>query len=297
VADITAKLDTILKSAGYTTGTVGERLTALNHAPDQLYPNTDEGRTALIASLNAGIATMVGRLPKAFNDIPSEKLEIRRVPPEIQDGASNGYYYSAALDGSRPAIYWINLKSVGDWPKYSLPALTYHEGIPGHHLQGGYSRAGGALPMYLKDYFISSYGEGWALYAEQLADELGAYSPIERAGYLQSFLFRAARLVIDTGLHHYKWSREKATDYMVQTVGFARPRSQREVERYCTLIGQACSYKMGHTAWVAARAKAQAALGDKFTLPWFHDILKEGAMPLFMLEKRIDERVQERLKV
>ncbi|OYW16513.1 MAG: Tat pathway signal protein [Novosphingobium sp. 12-64-8] len=296
VADISAQLDAILKGAGYTTGTVGERLTALNHAPDQLYPETDEGRTALIASLNAGMAAMAGRLPRAFNDAPSEPLEIRRVPPEIQDGASNGYYYSAALDGSRPAIYWINLKSVGDWPKYSLPALTYHEGIPGHHLQGGYSRAGGALPMYLKDYFISSYGEGWALYAEQLADELGAFTAIERAGYLQSFLFRAARLVIDTGLHHYKWSREKATDYMVQTVGFARPRSQREVERYCTLIGQACSYKMGHTAWVAARTKAQAALGDKFTLPWFHDILKEGAMPLFMLEKRIDERVKERLK-
>jgi len=164
-------------------------------------------------------------------------------------------------------------------------------------LQLSYAGTSNDVPLLLRTLFISAYGEGWALYAEQLADELGAYSPIERAGYLQSFLFRAARLVIDTGLHHYKWSREKATDYMVQTVGFARPRSQREVERYCTLIGQACSYKMGHTAWVAARAKAQAALGDKFTLPWFHDILKEGAMPLFMLEKRIDERVQERLKV
>ena len=296
VADISGQLDTILKSAGYTTGSVGERLTALNHSPDQLYPDTDAGRVALIASLNAGIASMAGKLPQAFSDIPHEPLEIRRVPPEIQDGASNGYYYSPALDGSRPAIYWINLKTVGDWPKYSLPSLTYHEGIPGHHLQGGYTRQSAALPMLLRDYFISAYGEGWALYAEQMADELGGYNGIERAGYLQSFLFRAARLVIDTGLHHYKWSREQATDYMVRTVGFARPRSQREVERYCTMMGQACSYKMGHTAWVRARAKAQAALGDKFTLPWFHDVLKEGAMPLFMLEQRIEARTQAALK-
>ena len=296
VAEISAQIDAILKGAGLANGTVGERLTALNHASDQLYPDTDEGRTALIASLNAGIAGMESKLPKAFSDIPHERLEIRRVPPEIQNGAPNGYYYSAALDGSRPAIYWINLKSVADWPKYSLPSLTYHEGIPGHHLQGGYSRQAGSLPMLLRDYFISAYGEGWALYAEQLADELGGYNGLERAGYLQSFLFRAVRLVVDTGLNHYRWSREKATDYMVRTVGFPRPRSQREIERYCTMIGQACSYKMGHTAWVRARAKAEAALGAKFSLPWFHDVLKEGAMPLFMLEKRIEERTAQALK-
>ncbi|WP_421838607.1 DUF885 domain-containing protein [Novosphingobium sp.] len=295
VADITGKLDAILRGAGYTKGTVGERLTALNHAPDQLYPDSDAGRADLIASLNAGIATMAKKLPQAFANYPSEPLEIRRVPVEIQDGASNGYYYSASLDGSRPAIYWINLKSVGDWPRYSLPSLTYHEGIPGHHLQGGYAQKGGALPLYLKDYFLSAHGEGWALYAEQLADELGGYSALERAGYLQSFLFRAARLVVDTGIHHYRWSREKATAYMVATTGFAQARSQREVERYCVLIGQACSYKIGHTAWVAARTKAQAALGDKFSLPWFHGILEEGTMPLFMLEKRIEERTAERL--
>jgi uncharacterized protein (DUF885 family) len=149
--------------------------------------------------------------------------------------------------------------------------------------------------MLLKNSFISAYGEGWALYAEQLEDELGGYSGLERAGYLQSYLFRAARLVIDTGIHHYRWSREKAADYMVETVGFARPRSLREVERYCTMIGQACSYKMGHTAWVKARQRAQAALGDGFTLPWFHAILAEGVMPLSMLDKRVDERIAERL--
>ncbi|NML94238.1 DUF885 domain-containing protein [Novosphingobium olei] len=296
VADITAQLDAILTKAGYTTGNVGERLTALNHASDQLYPNTDAGRAELIKDLNAGVAAMQGRLPRAFSDIPHEKLEIRRVPVEIQDGAPNGYYYSATLDGSRPAIYWINLKSTADWPRYSLPALTYHEGIPGHHLQGGYSRTEKSLPMMLKDFFLSAYGEGWALYAEQLSDELGGYSGIERAGYLQSFLFRAARLVVDTGLNHYKWSREKATDYLVATVGFPRARAQREIERYCASIGQACSYKIGHTAWVRARKKAETALGDKFSLPWFHEVLKEGVMPLSMLEARIEQRTAERLR-
>lgn len=295
VADISSQIDAILKGAGMTQGTVAERLTVLNKQSEQLYADTDEGRNALIASLNAGMADMAERLPRAFADIPKQPLEIRRVPVEIQDGASNGYYNSATLDGSRPAIYWINLKSVGDWPKYSLPALTYHEGIPGHHLQGSYAQLAGDLPMILRSNFISSYGEGWALYAEQLADELGAYKGLERAGYLQSFLFRAARLVVDTGIHHKRWTREQATDYMVATTGFARPRSQREVERYCVLIGQACSYKIGHTAWVKNRAKAQAALGNKFSLQWFHEILKEGVMPLSMLEARIDERVKERL--
>ena len=295
VADITGKIDTILTAAGMTSGTVGERLTVLNHQSDQLFADSDAGRKALIDSLNLGIADMMQRLPQAFADIPARPLEIRRVPMEIQDGASNGYYQSATLDGSRPAIYWINLKSVGDWPKYSLPALTYHEGVPGHHLQGGYAQTSGELPMILRNNFISSYGEGWALYAEQLADELGAYKGLERAGYLQSFLFRASRLVIDTGLHHKRWTREQAIDYMVATTGFARARSQREVERYCTLIGQACSYKIGHTAWIRNRAKAQAALGDKFSLQWFHEVLKDGVMPLSMLEARIDQRVKERL--
>lgn len=295
VADISAQLDAILKAAGLTQGSVGERLTALNKQSDQLYANDDAGRKELIDSLNAGVAAMWGRLPKAFGNVPRQPLEIRRVPVDIQDGASNGYYNRASLDGSRPAIYWINLKDVGDWPKYSLPALTFHEGTPGHHLQGSYAQLAGDLPMLLRNNFISSYGEGWALYAEQLADELGAYQGIERAGYLQSFLFRAARLVVDTGLHHKRWSREQATDYMVATTGFARPRCQREVERYCTQIGQACSYKIGHMAWVRNRQKAQAALGDKFSLPWFHEVLKEGVMPLSMLEARIDERIRERL--
>jgi uncharacterized protein (DUF885 family) len=292
VAEISAQLDVLLKAAGYTQGTVGERLAALNKDPQQLYPNTDEGRAELIAGLNSGVKDMMGRLPRAFATLPNQPLEIRRVPPEIQDGASNGYYRRATLDGSRPAIYFINLKSTGDWPKYSLPALTNHEGVPGHHLQISLAQTSGDLPMIRKISFYSAYGEGWALYAEQLADELGGYQGIERAGYLQSYLFRATRLVVDTGLNSKRWSREKAIDYMVATTGFPRARAQREIERYCASIGQACSYKIGHIAWTRARARAQAILGDKFDLKQFHEVLKEGAMPLTILERRIVERAE-----
>nr|WP_294847759.1 DUF885 family protein [uncultured Sphingomonas sp.] len=296
VAEISAALDTILKGAGLSAGSVGERLDQLNRRPDQLYPATDEGRAALIESLNVGVKDMYARLPAAFSKLPTQPLEIRRVPVEIQDGASNGYYNRAALDGSRPAIYFINLKDVGDWPKYSLPALTYHEGVPGHHLQISLAQESTDIPTLRKLGFFSAYSEGWALYAEQLADELGGYTGIEKAGYLQSFLFRATRLVVDTGLHSKGWSREKATDYMVATTGFARPRVQREVERYCTMIGQACSYKVGHMAWVRAREEAQKALGAKFDLKQFHDVLKEGAMPLTILQKRIRDRTAAQLK-
>ncbi|MDB5712476.1 MAG: hypothetical protein JWL96_4546 [Sphingomonas bacterium] len=292
VAEISAQIDTILTSQGYSGGTVGERLAKLNVAPDQVYPNTAAGRAELIAGLNSGIKAMYEKLPLAFATVPTQPLEIRAVPVEIQDGASNGYYNRASLDGSRPAIYFINLKDVGDWPKYSLPSLTYHEGVPGHHLQISLAQESKDIPTLRKVGFFSAYSEGWALYAEQLGDELHAYaSPLERAGYLQSFLFRATRLVVDTGIHAKQWSREKATDYMVATTGFARPRTQREVERYCTQAGQACSYKIGHMAWTRARAKAQAALGERFDLKAFHEILKEGAMPLTILERRIDERI------
>lgn len=293
VAEISAQLDAILKGAGRTSGSVGERLAALNVDPSQLYADSAEGRTALLAQLNRDVEAMKAKLPQAFATIPDAPLEIRAVPVEIQDGASNGYYNRAALDGSRPAIYFINLKDMGDWPKYGLPTLTYHEGVPGHHLQISTAQAAGDVPMLRKTAFLSAYTEGWALYAEQLADELGGYAtPLDRAGFLQSFLFRAARLVVDTGIHAKKWSREKATDYMVQTTGFARPRCQREVERYCTQPGQATSYKVGHGVWTKARAQAQAAQGKSFDLKQFHAILEEGAMPLSMLEKRVAERAR-----
>jgi uncharacterized protein (DUF885 family) len=295
VAEISAQIDTILKSQGFTQGSVGERLAVLNKDPKQLYPDSDAGRAELIAGLNGDVKDMYARLPQAFATLPTAPLEIRAVPVEIQDGASNGYYRRASLDGTRPAIYFINLKDLGDWPKFTLPTLSYHEGVPGHHLQISIMQESKDIPTLRKLGFFSAYSEGWALYAEQVADELGVYrdDPLGRAGFLQSFLFRAARLVVDTGLHTKRWSREQATDYMVQTTGFARPRSQREVERYCTQIGQACSYKVGHTAWARARAEAQRTLGDRFDLKQFHEVLRDGAMPLSILERRIRERTAE----
>ena len=287
VAEISSELDGILRKAGLTQGTVGERLNALNKRKDQVFANTDKGRAELLASIKANMAALHSKLPQAFATVPNNPLEVRRVPPEIQDGASNGYYYPAALDGSRPAIYWINLKDTADWPKYSLPSLTYHEGEPGHHLHQTLVQQDKDLPDLLKNYFISSYGEGWALYSEIIAEEMGGYKGVEKAGALQSWLFRAARLVVDTGLHAKKWSREQATDYFVSTVAFTRPRSQREIERYCVLVGQACSYKIGQNEWVRLRKLAESELGNRFDVRQFHEILKEGVMPLDMLDKRV----------
>lgn len=291
VADLSARLDSVLREAGLTRGSIGARLAELNKRPDQLYANTDEGRAALMESLNASLGKIRKLLPRAFNDIPDDPLEIRRVPPEIEKGAPNGYYYPATLDGSRPGIYWINLRDTHNWPKYGLPDLTYHEGIPGHHLQISYVNRAGNLPLLLRGMFNPAYSEGWALYAEELASDLGAFSGVERAGVLQSLLFRAARLVVDTGIHAKRWSREKAIAYLIETTGFPEDRGRSEINRYICMIGQACSYKIGHNVWIRLRDKAREALGEQFSLGWFHEILKEGNMPLSMLETRIDEHI------
>lgn len=292
VKEISAELDAILKTQGLTKGSVGSRLAELNKRPDQVYPDSAEGRAALIASLNEDVKRMSAQLPRFFKTLPTQPLEIRAVPVEIQDGASNGYYRGAALDGSRPAIYFVNLKDLGDWPKYTLPALSYHEGVPGHHLQISIAQQSKDIPIIRKLGGFSAYSEGWALYAESVADEAGVYrGPLERAGFLQSYLFRATRLVVDTGLHAKNWSREQATDYMVETTGFARPRTQREVERYCTQIGQACSYKVGHGVWARLRKEAEAKLGSRFDIKQFHEVLLDGAMPLTILEQRVRERM------
>lgn len=294
VAEISAQIDAILSSQGMTTGSVGDRLTALNRRPDQLYANDDAGRAALLESLNEQIRVANARLPQVFATLPKAPIEVRRVPVFIQDGASNGYYNGAALDGSRPAAYYINLKDTHEWPKYGLPTLTYHEASPGHHLQISLAQESGDIPLIRKRGGFSAYSEGWALYAEQVADELGLYegNPLGRAGYLQSFLFRAARLVIDTGIHYKRWSLEKATDYMVASTGFARGRSQRECERYSVGPAQALSYKIGHTQWAKLRDRYKAALGARYDPRDFHEVLRLGSMPLTVLEQVIDARIK-----
>lgn len=287
VAELNARIDALLKAQGLTTGTVGERLTALNKRPDQLYPNTDAGRAELIKALNEQTEAMRAKMPLAFQTLPKAPVEIVRVPPEIQDGAPNGYATPPTLDGSRPGRFYINLKDTAEWPKYTLPSLTYHEALPGHQWEGAIALMSDAPMLRKVSIGFAAYGEGWALYAEQLADELGAYEgdPLGKIGFLQSLQFRAVRIVVDTGMHAMKWSREKATDYMVEMTGMPRTRVQREIDRYCIWPGQACSYKVGHTEWVRIREEAKARAGAKFDLKAFHDVLRNGGMPLVVLEQ------------
>ena len=293
VAEINARIDGILKGQGMTQGTVGERLVALNRRPDQLYPNTDQGREELVAQLNRQIREIYPRLPEAFSYVPKAEVVARRVPPTIQAGAPGGYYQSASIDGTRPATYFINLRDTFDRPKFGLSTLTYHEAVPGHHLQVATALESGDIPLIRRRGFFSGYGEGWALYSEQLADEMGMYdgNPLGRVGYLQSLLFRATRLVVDSGMHAKRWSREQATDYFMATTGIARGRSQGEIDRYTVWPGQACSYKIGHTVWVKLREDAKKRLGQRFDIRQFHDVLKLGAMPLTVLERAVNERM------
>jgi uncharacterized protein (DUF885 family) len=292
VAEIEARIDTILKGEGMSQGTVGERLVALNKRPDQLYPNTDEGKEALLNQLRGQVAAMYKRLPEAFATLPKAPVEVRRVPPSIQAGAPGGYYQNATLDGSRPGIYFINLRDTFDRPKFGLATLSHHEAVPGHHLQVMLAMESTEIPLIRRRGFFSGYGEGWALYTEQLADEMGMFDgdPLGRVGYLQSFLFRATRLVVDSGMHVKRWSREQATDWFMAHTGIARGRSQSEIDRYTIRPGQACSYKIGHTVWARLRDEAKTRQGDRFDLKQFHDVLKLGAMPLSVLERVVRER-------
>ncbi len=293
VAEIGARIDGLLKSQGMSQGSVGDRLVALNKRPDQLYANTDAGREALLVQLRAQVAAMTERLPEQFAVLPRAPVEVRRVPEAIQAGAPGGYYQSASLDGTRPAIYFINLRDTFDRPRFGLATLSYHEGVPGHHLQVMSALESQDIPLIRRRGFYSGYSEGWALYSEQLADEMGMYAgdPLGQIGYLQSLLFRATRLVVDSGMHAKRWSREKATDYLIATTGIARGRSQGEIDRYTVWPGQACSYKIGHTIWVKLRDEARRKAGSSWDPRAFHRILTLGAMPLTVLESVARERM------
>lgn len=291
MADLTARADVLLKAQGLTQGSVAERIKALGDDPKYVYANTDAGKAELIAKLNAQMADMQARLPNAFGRLPKAKVEIKRVPPEIEAGAPMGYYNSPSLDGTRPGIYWINLKDTAEWPSWTLPTLTYHEATPGHHLQISLQQESESAPLLMNLLGFSSYVEGWGLYAEQLADELGAYEndPVGQIGYLQSLMFRAARLVVDTGIHSKGWSREEGIRYMMEAYGDQEGAATSEVERYCGWPGQACAYKVGHNEWVRLREKAKTTLGSRFDIKGFHDTaLAAGGVPLSVLERIVD---------
>ena len=293
VAELSARLDTLLKAQGLSTGTVGDRLTALGRRPENLWPNTDAGRADLLKSLNVQMDRIRTLMPRAFRTLPKAPVEIVRVPPDIEAGAPGGYALPASADGTRAGRYYINLKDTADWPKFNLPTLTYHEALPGHQWQGAISDGSSDIPA-LRRYAggYAAYAEGWALYAEDLAAELGVYEgdPLGEIGYLQSLLFRATRLVVDTGLHFKRWDRARATDTMIALTGFARGRAQREIDRYCVWPGQACSYKVGHTEWVRLRRAVAAKQGAKFDLRQFHEVLRLGDMPLTVLAQVVMAR-------
>ena len=292
VAEITAEADSLLKAQGHGEGTVGARLSALTKDPRWLHPNTDAGRAELLADLNRQIVAIKARLPELFAVLPRTPVEVRRVPPDIELGAPRGYAQFGSLDGTRPGAYYINLADTGIWPKWALPTLTYHESLPGHHLQGTLALESQDTPLLHRTLLMNAYTEGWALYAEQLADEIGMFRdfPLGRLGMLQSFLYRAVRIVVDTGMHWKDWSRERAVDYMEGAVGLARGAVESEIDRYCVWPGQACGYKIGHLEIVRLRAAAEAKLGARFDLHGFHHaVLKGGAMPLEVLARVVDD--------
>lgn len=293
--EIEAKLDAILKGQGMTQGSVGERLQALTKDPKQLYADDDQGRAALIAYLNDRLDAARALMPRLSHMPLKAPVQIKRVPPDIQDGAPLGYMNFASLDGSRPAIYYINLRTTALWPRYQLTTLTTHEGIPGHAWQGAYLAEHHAdIPLIFSEMGFNAFIEGWALYAEQLCDEAGLFDkdPLSRLGYLQAQQYRACRLVVDTGIHAKRWTREQAIQFMVQHTGRNVQAMTSEVDRYCVWPGQACGYKIGHNKILAERERAKAALGSRFDLATFNDaVVKTGGVPLSVLPTAIDQMI------
>ncbi|HKP78645.1 MAG TPA: DUF885 family protein [Phenylobacterium sp.] len=294
-AEIDAQMDGILKAQGYAHGTVGERMGALTKDPKFLFPNTEAGKREVLAYIEGAIAAIRPYIPKFSKLGLKAPVEVRAVPKEIEAGASLGYMSFAALDGSRPAIYYVNLHDTANWPKYTLTSLSMHEALPGHAWQGAYlAERPSEVHTIASLMNFGAFTEGWALYAEQLADEVGIYAddPMGRLGYFQAMRFRAARLVVDTGLHDQRWTREHAIEWMVAATGRSLGAITSEVDRYCASPGQACAYKTGHNEIVRLRAKAKAALGERFDLRDYDDaVVTTGGCPLAVLEGVIDRYV------
>ena len=294
-AEISARIDALLKAQGLTNGTVGERIAALSKDPKYLYPNTDAGKVDVIAYCNQRLSEIRPKLPTVFKRIPNYTFEVRRVPAATELGAASAFSQPPALDGTRPGIVYFNLHDSAEWPRFTLSTTVFHEGLPGHQLEGGLALSNKNLPLIRKSIGFSGYAEGWALYAEQLADEIGMYDddPVGRIGYLKMQMFRAGRCVVDTGMHHMKWSKEKAIAYFVALDGDPQGFATREVERYTVQPGQACSYKLGHSVFVGGRERAKKTLGSRYDIKDFHEaVLNCGRVPLDILDGVIDTYIK-----
>ena len=284
VKELTSQLDRALRAEGYTDGAVVTRVDALNRDRRYLVADDDAGRERLLAAARAVIDKIRAKLPAGFKTIPNDPLEVRRIAPAIESGAPGAYYSEGAAGAA--ATFSLNLKAPVEMPLWRLPTLAHHEGIPGHHFQYSVLRAAGELSLFRRLVRFSAYTEGWALYAERVADELGVYrdDAAGRIGLLQSELFRAGRIVVDTGIHARRWPREQAIRWMIENVGEQPSAAQREIDRYCVYPGQACSFMVGATQIRAARERTRQRLGTRFDVRDFHDlILRSGPVPLDLL--------------
>ena len=287
-----ARMDPILRSLGYTKGSVGERMQALGRDPKYKFSPGDKGRAEIMAYIQERLKIIRAKLPQMFNTMVRGNLEVRRLPPEEEPGAPGAYGGAGSIDGTIPGKFWINLGTTDLHRKFDLPDLTHHEAIPGHVWQGEYANK---LPLIRTILSFNAYSEGWALYAQQLADEFGVYDdfPAGRLGYLQGIAFRACRLVVDTGLHAKGWGREQGVRFFMDENGTKEPEARSEVDRYCSWPGQACGYKVGHTTINRLRDRAKAALGPKFDIKAFDDtVVLGGNVPMDVLGKNVDEYIR-----
>jgi len=287
-----AQMDAILKEIDYASGTVGERMKALAKDPRYKFSEGDEGRAEIMAFINNRLDWIRAQMPHSFNKLVKPNMEVKRLPPEEEPGAPGAYGGAGSIDGKIPGRFWINLRTPGLHSKYSLADLTFHEAIPGHIWQGEYTHD---MPLIRQLLSFNAYSEGWALYAEQLADELGAYEDdrVGRLGYLQSIAFRACRLVVDTGIHAKGWTREQGITFFVDVNGSNPEEVASEVDRYCSWPGQACGYKVGHGEINRQRQKATTALGPRFDVKAFNDtVVLGGNVPLDVLGRNVDEYVR-----
>lgn len=290
VADITAQLDRGLRQQGLKDGSVGKRIEALNADKRFLVPDDDTGRAQLLSAAQSMIDAIRSVLPKGFRSVPADELRVKRIPPAIESGAPGAFYNNGV--GDQPGTFSLNLKTPGELPLWRLPTLAHHEAIPGHHFQFSVLKSAGQLSLFRRLVRFSAYTEGWALYAERVADELGVYedNPAGRIGLLQSELFRAARIVVDTGIHHHRWTRERATQWMIDNAGETPSAAQREIDRYCVYPGQACSFMVGAMEIRAARERARRRLGARFDVRTFHDlVLRSGPVPIDVLHAAVDQ--------
>ena len=296
VTRLEKEMEAILIGEGLTEGTVTERVQTLMRAPEHAFPNTDEGRAEMITFLEEINDHIMNKAGEYFVTLPPQELEILRVPEYSQDSAPGGYYSGPSLDGSRPGRFYINLKDTADNPRWTLPTLLYHEAAPGHHFQISRAMLIEDVPLLRKMSPFTAYTEGWALYAERIAaEDMGLYDgkPLWDLGRLQAEMFRAVRLVVDTGIHHKRWTREEAIDYMISKTGDTEANVTREIERYIVWPGQATAYKTGQLAILDMRERAEAKLGDDFNLRDFNEmILANGAMPLGILSDVVDEWIE-----